>query len=123
MMSSMCSMPTDRRTSSGGRPVSICSSSAQLRVRRRGRVDRERLRVADVRDVREELERVDHLLAGGAAALEADDDQGPPFTFQVRLLEPVHRVARQAGVADPLEIKFGCFSMLSTFMAFVVAEK
>ena len=83
MMSSMCSMPTDRRTSCRARRrVSDLLLVAQLRVRRRGRVDRVRLRVADVRDVREELERVDHLLAGGAAALEADDDEGPPFPFK-----------------------------------------
>mmetsp|Transcript_25022 Transcript_25022/g.75241 ORF Transcript_25022/g.75241 Transcript_25022/m.75241 type:complete len:292 (-) Transcript_25022:1678-2553(-) len=76
----------------------------ELRVRRGGRVDRERLRVADVGDVGEELERVDHLLARFAAALQADDDEGAALALQVLLLQLVHRVAAEARITHPRDL-------------------
>ena len=102
MMSSMCSMITDRRTSSGASTicVSICSSSESWECVVSGWIASD-FASPDVGDVREQFERVDHLLAGRAAALQSDDDERASFSFQIRLLEPVHRVARQAGVADP----------------------
>ena len=46
----------------------------ELRMRRRGRVNDQRLRVADVRQVAEQLDAVDQLDAGLLAALDPETD-------------------------------------------------
>ena len=63
----------------------------ELRVRGRGRMDRQAARVADIGDVIEHLQRFDELLAGFLAAGQFEPDQaaiaaihigvGPPFLF------------------------------------------
>ena len=71
----MCSIPTESRTVSwvhaGGGELLV----VQLRVRRRRVVDRERLRVADVREMAEQLEALDETPAGLAAALDPEGDE------------------------------------------------
>ena len=46
----------------------------ELAMRRRGRMDHQRLRVADVGEVRQELHRLDEALAGLRAALDAEGE-------------------------------------------------
>ena len=74
MMSSMLSMPTDRRTRPGVTPVATCSSPASWLCVVLARVDREAAHVADVGEVAEQLERVDELLARLDAALQLERD-------------------------------------------------
>ena len=75
MMSSMCSMPTESRTMSsvhaGRRELLV----GQLGVRGGGVVDRQRLGVADVGQVAEQLQALDELLAGLAPALDPEGDE------------------------------------------------
>ena len=68
-------MPTDSRTVSWVTPADCELLGVQLRVRRRGVVDGQRLRVADVRQVAEQREVLDERLAGVRAALDAEGDQ------------------------------------------------
>ena len=77
--------------------------AAQLLVRRGGRMNHQRLRVADVGQVAGEFDAVDELHAGGLAALdaEADDGAGPVGQIFPGVLMP--GVVRQAGVVDPLD--------------------
>ncbi len=65
-MSRTSSMPTDRRIMSSVTPLAVLLGHRQLLVRRRGRMDHERLGVADVGQQREELQRVDERLRGAA---------------------------------------------------------
>ena len=68
----MCSMPTDSRMSSGVTPRRLLLLGLELAVRRRGRVDDQALRVADVGQQAEQLHAVDEPLARLGAALDAE---------------------------------------------------
>ena len=57
--------------------------SRELLMRGGGRMDHQRLGVADVGQQREKLERVDELLARIVAALDAECDQGPGAVGQI----------------------------------------
>ncbi len=65
-MSSSVSRPTDSRIISGVDAGGALLVLVELAMRRRRRVDDQRLRVADVGEVRQELHRLDELLAGAA---------------------------------------------------------
>ena len=74
MMSRTSSMPTDSRTNSGVTPVWTCSSGVSCEWVVRGRVNDQRLRVADVRQMAEQLDAVDQLGARRLAPLDAEAD-------------------------------------------------
>ena len=74
-MSSIDSMPTDMRTMSGSDARLQLLLVAHLPVRGRGRVDDQRLRVADVGEVAHELRGLDEVLARPGAALDAEIEQ------------------------------------------------
>jgi hypothetical protein len=105
-MSRMSSMPTERRTSSGVTPVVACSSTVSCWwVVEAGWMTSD-FAVADVGDVGEELQRVDELLAGFVAALDAEGDsalgrRGDTFGAGVVL------AGLEAGVVDPLDAGMG----------------
>jgi hypothetical protein len=63
-MSSRVSMPTDSRTMSGVTPEALLVGLVQLAVGGRCRMDHQGLGVADVGQVRTELQGVDEALAG-----------------------------------------------------------
>ena len=73
-MSEMDSRPMERRTRSGVRPLALCCSSVSCECEVLAGVEGEGLRVPDVREVGEEAEALDELLAGGPASLDAEDD-------------------------------------------------
>ena len=101
MRSSTCSRPTDSRMRSGvdaGRDLLL---GLQLRVGRRRRMDDQRLRVADVRQQREDLDVVDEPAAGLDAALDAERDDAAEAALQVLHGLLVGRVRLEARVADP----------------------
>ena len=74
-MSRTSSIPTDRRTSSGVTPVSCLLLLGELLVSGRRRMNHQRLGIANVGHKREQLYRVDELLAGLEATLDAERDQ------------------------------------------------
>ncbi len=86
MMSSMSSIPTDSRTRSGVTPVELLFFVGQLLVRRRGRMNHQRLGVADVRQQAEQLHRVDEGSARLVAALDAEREQRSRALRQVLLV-------------------------------------
>ncbi len=101
MRSSTCSSPTDRRTRSSVVPVDDLLLWRQLGVGRRGRVDDQRLGVADVGEQREDLDVVDEPTAGLDAALDPEGDDATEATGQVTLGELVGRVRLETRIADP----------------------
>ena len=68
-------------------------------------MDHERARVADVRELREELESVRHLDAGRLAALDAEDDHAALSVREILLGERVARVVREARIANPRHLR------------------
>ena len=70
-------------------------------MRRAGGMDRERLGVADVGEVAEQLEPLDKLAAGLKAALHAEADEPAEAAGQILLGERVGRAALQAGIVHP----------------------
>src|SRR5690606_11780626 len=64
----------------------------QLRMRRRRRMDREALRVADVREMAEELEAFDELPSRFEPALDAEHDHRAAHPGEVLLVQRVSRV-------------------------------
>ena len=106
-MSSTSSMPTLMRTSSGRTPAASQRLGAELAVRRRAGVDDERARVADVGQVRAQLDAADERLARLAPALAAEGEHRARALGQVLLRERVVRVVRQAGVAHPAHARVG----------------
>ena len=70
-MSSTSSMPTLMRTSSGSTPAACQRLLGELAVRGRAGVDDQRARVADVGQVRAQLDAADERLARLAPALAA----------------------------------------------------
>jgi hypothetical protein len=66
-------------------------------------VDRERLRVADVREVAEQLQALDERLAGRRAAAHAERDERAVAAAQHAISDLAIRARRQAGVVDPLD--------------------
>ena len=97
MMSATSSMPTDRRTVSGPAPAGNLLLVGKLAVRGRGRVDDQRLGVADIGQMREQLQRLDELHAGLVAALQAEGEDGAGAVRRVFLLQRVVRVAGRPG--------------------------
>src|SRR5690606_37315895 len=73
----------------------------QLLVRRAGRVNDQRLGVAQVGQQREQLDAVDEAAAGLVAAFDAEGEDGAGAFGQILAGQLVRRVAGQAGVADP----------------------
>ncbi len=84
-MSRMSSMPTDSRTSSGVTPVAGLLLHRKLLVRRRCRMNHQRLGIANVRHQREQLQRIDQLLPCLVAAFDAECDQRPMPVGQILL--------------------------------------
>jgi hypothetical protein len=76
-MSSMCSRPMERRTKVRRHARGFLLLGGQLGVGRRGRVDGQRFRVADVGQMGQKLQPVDKLGAGLFAALDAEAQDGP----------------------------------------------
>ncbi len=74
MMSSLSSIPIDSRTTSGPAPACDLLRVGELAVRGRGRMDDQRAGVADIGEVREQLDVGDELDAGVVAALEAEGE-------------------------------------------------
>ncbi len=105
MMSFTSSMPTDRRTVSGPAPASVFCSSDKLAVGGRGRMDDQRLGVADIGEVREQLQRLDELHAGVVAALQAEGEDSARAERRVLLLQRVVLVAGQARIEDPGDLR------------------
>ena len=68
-----------------------------------GGVDGERLRIADVGEVFEELEGIDEFRAGGGTARDAEDDHRAALAVEVFLVERGLGISGQAGVADPFD--------------------
>ena len=73
-MSLTSSMPTDSRTTSGPAPAGDLLLVGELAVRGRGRMDDQRAGVADIGEMREQLQRLDQLDAGLVAALQAEGE-------------------------------------------------
>ena len=65
-------------------------------------MNHEALGVADVGQVREQLDRVDELPARFQAALDAEADDAAEAFLQVLRGELVARVIRQAGIGHPV---------------------
>ena len=70
-------------------------------------MDHERARVADVRELREELEAVRHLDARRRAAFDAEDDHAALSIGQVLLGERVARIVRETRIAHPRHLRMG----------------
>src|SRR5690606_10877455 len=85
-----------------GRPLLLL---VELRMRRRRRMDRETLRVSDVREVAEELEPFDEPPARVEAALDAEHDHRAAFAAQVLLVQPIGRIVGQPWIADPFDLR------------------
>ena len=83
MMSSTCSMPMDSRMRSGRDARGPLLLFGQLLVRGASRVDDQRLGVAHVGQVREQLDAVDEAAAGLEAALDAEGEDGAGAFGQV----------------------------------------
>ena len=73
----------------------------QLRVRGRRVVDRERARIADVGEVREQAEALDERLARLEAALDAERDEAAVAAGEDSARDLVRRARVEAGVRDP----------------------
>ena len=95
-ISSSVSSPTDSLIISGDTPAARCSSSRQLAVRRRRRMDDQRLRVADVGEMRQELHALDELDAGRGAAAHAEREDAAGAARQVAPREVAVTALRQA---------------------------
>ena len=78
MMSSIFSVPMDRRTVVGLMPAASSSSLGQLGVRGGSRVDDQRLHVGDVRQQAEQAQGFGELagIVGGALHVEGEDGAG-----------------------------------------------
>ena len=103
--SSTCSMPTDSRTMSTLTPALASSSGAELAVRGGGRVAGERLRVADVDQSREQLQRVLEPRAALEPALHAEADDAAGLAAEVLLHQAVVGVVGQARVVHPADLR------------------
>ena len=68
---------------------------------RRGRVDDQRLGVADIGQVRQEFDAVDELLTGCSTALDAESEDGTGAFRQVFACQFMVAVVFQPGVIDP----------------------
>ena len=77
----------------------------QLLVGGRPGVDSQRLGVADVGQVGDELEAIDHLAAGVGAALDADAEYAAKSALEVLLCVLVRPVALQPGVRHPADVR------------------
>ena len=100
-------MPTESRIRSGVTPAAAALLRRELLVRRRRRVDDERLRVADVREEREELHAVDDVWRAAASPPFTPKVSTPPkppsrYFFALRVL----RGELEARVRDPVDA--GC---------------
>src|SRR5690606_23087750 len=92
---------TDRQPYHSRRRTSGCEFLAfQLGVRRAGRVNDERLRIADIGQMREQLHRVDQFLARFDAALHFERQDGADSLRQIFLSELVGRMAFKPGIID-----------------------
>src|SRR5271155_466499 len=84
-----------------GHPGRLLLLRGKLLVRRGGRMDHEALRVADVREVREELHRVDELLPRRCSALDPKADYPAVLALQVLLRQLVAGVVFEPRVVHP----------------------
>ena len=99
--SSMSSSPIERRIISGSTPRGALLLVAQLLVGRAGRVDDQRLGVADVGQVREQLQPLDEAPAGLEAAPDAEGEDRAGAFGQVALGQCAVGAVRQRRVVDP----------------------
>src|SRR5690606_19761633 len=86
-------------------PAGLLLLRRQLRMRRRRRMDREAPRVADVREVAEELEPLDELAARLEPALDAEHDHRAAHPGEVLLVQRIGRVRLEPRIADPLDLR------------------
>jgi hypothetical protein len=77
---------------------------AELRVRGGSRVKDQALSVANVSEVREELNVVDHLDSGVVTALDTEDNHATEAILEVLGSDFVGRIALEAWVADPSDV-------------------
>ena len=101
----MFSRPIDRRTVPGATPAFGQLLLGQLRVRRRGRVDDEGLRVADVGNHRQELHAVRESPAGLVPALDDEGEQAARAQRRVLLAQLVVGGGLQARVVDGFDVR------------------
>ena len=89
-----------------GDAQAIAVGLGQFRMGRGRGVNRERARVADVRDVGDELQVVDEIPAsrGRVRGLETEDDHRTALALEVLEVLRVLRVVLEAGVLDPSDL-------------------
>ena len=107
MRSSTCSRPTDSRTRSGRDAGRRSAPRAELRVGGRGRMDDQRLRVADVGQQAEDLDASMSRAPASAPPLTPNVTMPPKPPLEVLLGERVRRVRGEARVADPGDLRAG----------------
>ncbi len=102
----MSSRPIDRRIMSGSTPAAFCSCGAQLLVRGRSRMDHQAARVADVRQVREQLAALStNLLPGLEPAFDRRSENTAPAPFGIYFFASVViRAVGQAGILHPRDV-------------------
>jgi hypothetical protein len=99
-MSSMCSIPTEPHRVLR-HPGRLQLRLVQLRVGRRRVVDRERLRVADVREMAEQLQALDERLARIPAARDAERDEAAVAAVEDAIGDRLVRARVEAGIVHP----------------------
>ena len=96
-MSSMCSVPTDRRMVLGRIPWSSSSLWGQLAVGGGGRVDHQALDVSHVGQKGEDLKAVNEAVRLGSAALDLKGEDGAAALGEIALVQGVVRMIGQRG--------------------------
>ena len=103
MMSSMCSMPMLSRIISGVTPALRLLLGGHLPMGGRGRMAGQRLRIAEIDQTLDQLERIVEFCRGSIAAAHAEGHQRAGAAAKIFLRERVIGVVRKAGVVDPLD--------------------
>lgn len=103
MMSLTSSMPIDRRTTSAG-TCGLLLFRRQLRMGGGGRVDDQRARVADIGEMREELQSLDQLLSGFISTLDAEGEDRTCALRRIVLLDRVIVAVLQPGIVHPADL-------------------
>jgi len=99
----MCSRPTEMRIMSGRHPGRHQLRRTELPVRGAGRVDDEAAHISDVREVTEEVHRVDEHLPRRATAHGAEGEDGAGTRWQVARGSLVVGVIGKPRVVDPCD--------------------
>ena len=74
-------------------------------MRGRGRMDGQALGITHVGQMGKKLQRLDELLPGCGAALDAEDDHGSPLAVEILLVEFMVRIVGQPGITDPCDVR------------------